>query len=163
MSEIQKTQLDGVWYITDGETSAPVIAGGGGGSDTTTTSTQKAEFPPEFRPLATAAVNQILGLQEALPISGFAGFSPRTIAPFSSLQQQGLSLVPSLLKPTAGLQSLQQLGAPVAGAAGTAIGAGQPTVASQRALEALNSLLTQPLNLPTFPTTSSLLASQGAT
>ena len=134
----------------------------GGGSDSTTTSTQSAEFPPEFRPLATGAVNQILALQEALPIAGFSGFSPRTIAPLSPLQQQGLSLVPSLLNPTAGLRSLQQLGAPVAGVAGSALGAGQPTVASQRALAALNSLLTQPLNLPTFPTTSSLLARQQA-
>jgi len=109
----------------------------GGGGDTSSTSTQQAEFPPEFRPLAEGAVNQILGVQQALPIAGFAGFSPRGIAPLSSLQQRGLSLIESLLRPTAGLQGLSSLAGPVAQAAQGAALAGGPSSVAQQAISQL--------------------------
>ncbi len=110
---------------------------GGGGSDTQTTSSTKAEFPPEFRPLAEGAVEQILALQGQLPLSQFAEFAPQPTAGVSPFQQAALNFLPGLLQPSAGLNTLNALTAPVGQAAGQAFGAGQRTAGAQGALDAL--------------------------
>ena len=79
------------------------MAGGGG------TSTTKSEFPPEFRPLAESAVEQIQALQDALPLSGFAASNPREVPGLAPFQQAALGLLPSTLLPTQGLKTLQRL------------------------------------------------------
>jgi hypothetical protein len=108
--------------------------GGSGGGGTQTT---QAEYPPEFRPLATAAVEQIRALQRALPLAAFAEPRPPLTAGVSPYQQAAMNLLPGLLTPTAGLQSLGTLGPSFAGAAQNALQAGQPTGGAQWALNRL--------------------------
>ena len=86
------------------------MAGPGGGG--TTTSTTSSELPPEFRPLFNTAVPQIQAVQEALPLADFAQANPQGIAPLSDFQAGAFNLLPSLLSPTSGLQSLQSLTGP---------------------------------------------------
>ena len=110
---------------------------GGGGSDSTTQSTTNATFPPEFRPLAEGAVEQILALQQALPLSQFAGTEPQGVAGIAPFQQAALNFIPGLLQPSAGLNPLNELTTPLSQAAGQAFGVGQRAPGTQGALDAL--------------------------
>lgn len=77
----------------------------GGGSQTTT----KAEFPPEFRPLATSAVSQIQALQNAQPLASFGTADPQDVAGISPFQQAALNFVPQLFAPSPGVAALHSL------------------------------------------------------
>lgn len=78
------------------------MGGGGGGQ----TSTSMPVIPAEFKPLVNASVQQLLGLQQALPITMFASFMPRPIAPMSPFYQEFMNLVPLMQVPTAGIQTV---------------------------------------------------------
>ena len=107
----------------------------GGGGDTV--STQAAEFPPEFRPLATSAVGQIQALQNLLPLAGFGTFAPQGTAGVSPFQQAAMNLVPRALTPTTGLAALYGTANPLGLSALSAMQAGQQTPGAQQALRAL--------------------------
>lgn len=115
------------------------MGGGGGGTRNVVQTSEGAQFPREFRPLASAAVQEILGLQQALPINQpeFTAFQPRGTADIQPLQQEVLNRSLSTLQPTAGLQGLLGLPTPVSQTASNALAAGQPTSAAQTALGAL--------------------------
>lgn len=106
---------------------------GGGGQETTT----RAEFPPEFRPLAEAAVRQIMALQQGLPLSQFGTPRLTPTAGISPFQQAAMNMLPQTLAPTAGLQSLATLGPSLAGTAQRSLEAGAPTVGANWALQQL--------------------------
>jgi len=83
--------------------------GGGSGGGGTTTSQQHAEYPVEFRPLAEAAVKQIIGLQGRLPLAEFGVAQPARVAGLSPFTEAGMSLVPSLMMRSPQEQALQQV------------------------------------------------------
>lgn len=108
--------------------------GSGGGKSV---STQSAEFPPEFRPLAEAAVNQLLALGEALPITDFVDPHPLQVAGLTPLQQLTIEATPGLLQPTQGLRGLLGLTTPLAQLTQQALNSQVPSQATQTALASL--------------------------
>lgn len=80
---------------------------GGGGTDTT--STANAEYPPEFRPLATGAVNQILAAQNANNLSWYTDRYPQNVANLSPIQRVTAEAIPYTLNPSWGLQQMQNM------------------------------------------------------
>lgn len=84
------------------------VGGGGGGGQRTQTS--MPVVPEEYKPLVNAQVQALLGLQQALPISSFATWNPRPVAPLSAYTQEFLNMVPLMQVPTFGLQSVANLG-----------------------------------------------------
>lgn len=113
------------------------MAGGGSGGGGTTTSTTKAEFPEEFRPLATSAVGQIQDLQDVLPLAPFAQSRVTPVAPLSGLQQAQLQLAPQLFNPLGSTNSLRNLANPFNMGLSGLSQAGGPTSGGQQALNAL--------------------------
>lgn len=107
---------------------------GGGGQSTTS----HAEYPAEFRPLAASAVNQIQSLQNSLPLAQFGQWTPQSVPELSPLQQQALSLIPSLTKPTTGMNSLQRGITPLSANTLSAFDAGRPTDSAQASLNSLS-------------------------
>ena len=111
--------------------------GGGGSRPQSSTTTQSAEYPPEFRPLASSAVGQIQALQNLLPLAQFGATHPMQTAGISPFQQATLNQIPFTLSPTAGLQGLFGLQQPLGNLAQAALGYGGPTPAAQWALSRL--------------------------
>ena len=80
---------------------------GGGGSDTQ--STANAEYPPEFRPLAIGAVNQILGAQASNPLQQYTAANPQAVANLSAYQRATMEQLPNLFNNSWGLQQMQNM------------------------------------------------------
>ena len=117
----------------------------GGGSDGggTTTTESRAEYPPEFRPLAEAAVRNIMGLQDVLPMMDFAAAQPGRVAGLSPFTQAGMGL--AALSPMAGTeQYIPSLGGPLSMIGNQAINVAGPSPATQAALGALSGQLGAP-------------------
>lgn len=83
------------------------MAGGGGGQQT---QTSMPVIPDEYKPLADAQVQALLALQQALPLTAFASWNPRPIAPMSNYTQAFLNMVPQMQTPTWGLTTVAGLG-----------------------------------------------------
>lgn len=111
--------------------------GGSGGGTQSTTNT--ASYPEEFKPLATGAVNQMLRLQGKLPLAQFAQPNPGQTAGISPFQQATMNFIPSLLAPSWGLETLQNMGQPIGQLANNAIGVGNQTSPFSNAMTALAS------------------------
>lgn len=92
---------------TDGKSMCSIGGGGGGGQRT---QTSMPVVPDEYKPLVNAQVQALLGLQQALPISSFAAWNPRPVAPMSAYTQEFMNMVPLMQVPTFGLQSVANLG-----------------------------------------------------
>lgn len=133
---------------------------GGGGSKTT--STQSSDYPPEFRPLAKSAVEQIQAMQQQLPLAMFTGYQPAGTAGLAPLQQFAIdNLIPATMRPTAGLQGQAATPGAVSAAAYGATSAGGPTQAENAALATLNNRLAQPAGrLPSTQGLQAYFASQ---
>lgn len=117
----------------------------GGGSDGggTTTTESHAEYPPEFRPLAEAAVRNIMGLQDVLPMMDFAQAQPGRVAGLAPFTQAGMGL--AALSPLAGTeQYIPSLGGPLSMIGNQAINVAGPSPATQAALGALSGQLGAP-------------------
>lgn len=112
---------------------------GGSGGGGTQTSTNVASYPEEFKPLATSARKQIQGLQQALPLVGFAQPNPGQTAGISPFQQATMNFIPNLLAPSWGLSTLQNLDDPITQLAGNAINVGNQTDPYTQSLNALRS------------------------
>lgn len=112
---------------------------GGSGGGGTQTSTNTASYPEEFKPLATGAANQIRSLQKALPLSQFSAPNPAQTAGIAPFQQATMNMLPQLLAPSWGLDTLQHLGQPITQLAGNAVGIGNQTSPFSNALAALSS------------------------
>jgi hypothetical protein len=67
-------------------------------------------IPEEYKPLANAQVQALLALQNVLPITAFASWNPRPVAPMSAYTQEFLNMVPMMQVPTWGLQTVAGLG-----------------------------------------------------
>lgn len=83
------------------------MAGGGGGQRT---QTSMPVIPEEYRPYARAQANALMALQQALPLTAFAQWNPRPIAPMSNYTQTFLDMVPMMQVPTWGLTTVAGLG-----------------------------------------------------
>lgn len=112
------------------------MGGSGGGTQSTTNS---ATYPDEFKPLATGAGKQILAMQKALPLAQFGKANPAQTAGLAPFQQATMNLIPQLLAPSWGLETLQNLGQPIGSLANNAIGVGNQTGPFSTALSALAS------------------------
>jgi len=130
----------------------------GGGGDNTKTEAG-GEYPPEFRPLASAAADQIKAFQAVAPLAAFAASNPQRVAGISPFQQAGMNLIPSLLNPLPMLAQLRSFNKPIGYAASGAYAAGQQTPASQAGLQAL---INQG-RVPSFNTTNPALPVSPAT
>lgn len=111
--------------------------GGSGGGEQQTTNT--ASYPAEFKPLAKGAASQILGLQKSLPLASFGQANPAQTAGIAPFQQATMNMLPQLLAPSWGLDTLQHLGQPINQLAGNATGIGNQTSPYSNALTALAS------------------------
>lgn len=100
------------------------MGGSGGGGTQSTTNT--ASYPKEFKPLAKGAADQILAMQNSLPLAGFGQANPGQTAGISPFQQATMNMIPHLLAPSWGLETLQNLGAPMSQLAQNATAAGNP-------------------------------------
>lgn len=96
---------------------------GGGGSSSRTQSSMPV-IPPEYAPLAQGQVQGLLALQQALPLTAFAQWMPRPIAPMSSYTQEFMNLVPLMQTPTWGLTTVAGLGPTVLNRTNTIAGTG---------------------------------------
>lgn len=83
---------------------------GGGGQDTQ--STANAEYPPEFRPLATGAVNQILASQAYNPLAQYTAANPSGVANLSPIQRMTAQAMPLAFQNSWGLQQMQNMTQP---------------------------------------------------
>jgi hypothetical protein len=121
-----------------------------GPSDSNTTSTQSAEYPPEFRPAAKSAVEQIQLLQKQLPLAMFTDYQPAGTAGIAPLQRYAMEeMLPGTMRPTAGLQGGLQTPGAVGAAAQGVTAAGNATQAENAALATLGNRLSQsPGQLP---------------
>jgi hypothetical protein len=108
--------------------------GGGGEGQQTTQNT--GTYPEEFKPIARNAAKNILAMQSALPLVGFSQPNPGQTAGLAPFQQAVANFAPSLLAPSWGLQTLQNLGGPISQLAGNAINAGNQTDPYTRAMNA---------------------------
>ena len=120
--------------------------GGRGGGGTTTTQTH-AEYPEEFRPLAEAAVKQIIALQGRLPLENFGEAQLARVAGLSPFTQAGMSLVPSLMMRSPAEQQLGQVPNTLGDLLRQFGPVMQPTNASQGALRFLGGQIGQNLQL----------------
>lgn len=112
------------------------MGGSGGG---TQTSTNTASYPAEFKPLAKRAATEIHALQGALPLASFGQAQPGQTAGIAPFQQATMNVLPGLLAPSWGLETLQNLGQPLNQLAGNAIGVGNQNAPFSNALTALAS------------------------
>ncbi len=111
----------------------------GGSGNGQQTSTNTASYPEEFKPLANSAREQIQAMQQALPLAGFAQPNPGQTAGIAPFQQATMNMLPGLLAPSWGLNTLQQMNQPLGQLAGNAIGVGNQTSPFTNALAALAS------------------------
>lgn len=109
--------------------------GGGGGQEVKNT----GEYPAEFKPLASGAAKQIQAMQNALPLAGFAVERPGQTAGIAPFQQAAMNMMPGLLTPSWGLQTLQQSGPSANQLASNAISVGNQTSPFTNAMAALQS------------------------
>ena len=70
-----------------------------GGGSTSSTSSSLPSVPPEFKPLVTQSVNQLIAAQNQNPLTQYSQALPLQIAPESSYTQQGYTLLPQMLGP----------------------------------------------------------------
>lgn len=86
---------------------------GGSGGGQHQVSETGAAYPEEFRPLATAAVNQIKNMQIANPLSQYAAAHPQSVAGIAPLQQAAMNLGPKALQTNWGLETMQNMTQPL--------------------------------------------------
>jgi hypothetical protein len=107
----------------------------GGGRSTTTS---EANFPPEFRPLATSAVQQIQALQDLLPLAEFGQPVARPVAGLAPFTRAGFELASMVPFSSAAEQGLLDLSIPIGQLARQSLGAvGEPVAATRAALAML--------------------------
>lgn len=127
------------------------MGGGGRGGGGTTTTTTQASFPPEFRPLASAAVEQIRQLQQVVPLAPFGGAQEVPIAGLAPFTLAGFDLTTLLPR----LPAVEQAAAPLALTAGPlaqqAASLSTVTPAAQAALGLLGTQLGAPATFTPLP------------
>ena len=123
------------------------MGGGGSGGGGTSTTQAHAEYPEEFRPLAEAAVKQIIALQGRLPLESFGEAQTARVAGLSPFTQAGMSLVPSLMLRSPAEQQLGQVPNTLGDLLGQFGPVMQPTNAAQGALGFLGGQIGRNLQL----------------
>lgn len=69
-----------------------------GGGGTRSRTEQRAELPPELRPLFAESSGRVLELQRAAPVQPFLEARPQRVPGLSALQERGLGEIPGLFE-----------------------------------------------------------------